>query len=82
MVSIGHSASHIIPIIEGAVQFQDIKRINVGIADCFEIFQKNILIKYPFNKPKITYGLLQVFFNKRKNLSFLEFISRKFCCGK
>lgn len=40
LISISNSTIHIIPIIKGVIQYLNIKRINVGGANCFEMLYK------------------------------------------
>ena len=60
MISLGNSTIHIVPIINGQVQFMEIKRINVGGSNSYEIFQKNMNLKFNNQKNKFSLKVLQV----------------------
>ena len=62
MISLGNSTIHIVPIVHGQIQFMDIKRVNVGGSNCYEVFQKNLNLKFQNQKNKFSLKLLQVFF--------------------
>lgn len=60
LISLGNSTIHIVPIINGEIQFYDIKRINVGGANSYEIFQKNMSLKFFNQKNRFTLKSTQV----------------------
>ena len=60
LISFGNSTIHVVPIIRGEVQFMDIKRINVGGSNSYEIFQKNLNLKFTNQKNKFSLKVLQV----------------------
>lgn len=59
LVSLGNTTIHVIPIINGEVIKQDIKRINVGGGSIFDILYKNLNLKYPSYKTKLTQNYIQ-----------------------
>lgn len=61
IISLGNSTIHIVPIIHGQIQYLDVKRINVGGANSFEIFQKNMNLKFFNQKNRFTLKSMQVF---------------------
>jgi actin-related protein 5 len=50
VVNIGYSTIHIVPILKGTVVYNEIKRINVGVGNSWEILHKSLHLKYPHLK--------------------------------
>ena len=55
----GNSTIHITPIVRGELQMADIKRINVGGSNSFDLLYKHMNIKYPAFKTKLTQNYIQ-----------------------
>ena len=50
IISIGYSTIHVIPVIKGTIAYNEIKRINVGVGNSWEILHKSLNFKYPHLK--------------------------------
>ncbi len=55
----GNTTIHVIPIINGEVQMKDIKRINVGGYQSFDVLYKQLNLKFPSFKSKLTQNYVQ-----------------------
>ena len=58
-MSLGHNTIHVIPIVKGEVMKQDIKRINVGGSNVFDTLYRNLNLKYPSYKSKLSQNYIQ-----------------------
>lgn len=45
LISLGNTTTHIIPIYKGKIIMENIRRINVGNFNNFEILQKNLILR-------------------------------------
>ena len=55
IISIGNSCTHIIPIIKGEVMYSEIKRVNIGVGNCFELLYKSLNLKHQHFKSYLDY---------------------------
>ena len=60
IISIGNSCTHIIPIIKGEVMYSEIKRVNIGVGNCFELLYKSLLVLQLFKANGVIIFLLNV----------------------
>jgi len=68
IISLGHMTTHIVPVINGEVQMNDIKRINVGGYNSFDLLYKHLNLKYPQFKQKLGQNSVQAI---QENLTFV-----------
>jgi len=68
IISLGHMTTHIVPMINGEVQMKDIKRINVGGYNSFDLLYKHLNLKYPQFKQKLGQTSVQAI---QENLTFV-----------
>ncbi|KAI3653551.1 hypothetical protein MP228_001498 [Amoeboaphelidium protococcarum] len=54
IVSSGHNASHIIPVLDGSVDYSHCKRLDIGGRSSTEFMQKHLLVKYPELNQKLS----------------------------
>ncbi|KAL4456886.1 hypothetical protein ABPG74_014524 [Tetrahymena malaccensis] len=59
IISIGHTTCHIIPMVNGQIIFEEIKRINVGYFNCFEVLYKQLILKNNHQKHHLDYQTVQ-----------------------
>jgi len=54
IVSSSHSASHVLPIVEGKIDFKNVKRIDVGGNEMTEFTEKLLHLQHPLLRPYVT----------------------------
>lgn len=59
MINFGAHTTHVIPIIRGRVDYSNIRRLNVGGNNAYEMFSKLITLKNPSVKKYLTNSFLR-----------------------
>ena len=88
-----HGAIHIVPILNGNIIYNELKRINVGVGNTYDILYKSLNLKFPHVKNFLNsisvsychrliivffnYGLILWMFNRLLELALIFFASRK-----
>lgn len=64
VVDLGANATHVFCVNKGSVDYNSVRRINVGGNQSFEIFSKTVILKNPSLRSKLTYSLLRDLYEK------------------
>jgi actin-related protein len=82
----GATTVHIAAIIAGKVDYNSIRRINIGGNTSFELFGKSLLLKNPQLKDKLTYSFLRDIYERFTSIAIdyreqLKYFQRNFKKG-
>ena len=69
VISFGATTTHVIPIIKGMVDFDSIKRLNMGGNHAFDTMAKLVTLKNPELKQYLTYPFLKGLYQKEALVS-------------
>ena len=64
VIDLGANTTHVFCVNSGKVDFNSVRRLNVGGNQCFELFSKSILLKNPQLKGKLTYPFVRDIYEK------------------
>jgi actin-related protein len=64
IVNIGATFTYAIPLMEGKVLFNEIRRINVGTSNIFDYLSKNLVNKYAHIRDKLHILTTQMIYNQ------------------
>lgn len=64
VINIGATTIHMVAIINGKVDYNSVRRINIGGNNAFELFSKSILLKNNQLKDKLNYGFVRQIYEK------------------